>query len=417
MTSSGVVRSDDLRKENHRRVLDTLRARGSCSPAGVSSATGLSAASISLLAKQLADQGIVQSLRLTPTQTSGSSRGRPQTSISLNANAGDIISLTLLLDRIRVQRVDYTGKVLLTHEQTIKSLSMSESALLHGCCNAIQDILRQDAGNEVKRIGVAVEGVVENKSGVLNRSPIIKPRNVNLGKRLQTRFKLPVSMFNNCHLVSEALSRQSSDTLGDSFATIVFSQGVGLGLFIDGAAVAGTRTSALELAHLRFERDGALCRCGQHGCIEAYAAGYGIERMAQDRSIHDTLEGAVSSQEIQALCEAAQGDDTAAMQAFAIAGAAVAEGLSVLFSLFDPMPVAMVGRDKDAIELMRCGIHSVFRNSSHGAVSDIDALLHCFDDEAPLLQSGLIHSTLSRLDKQFAYQSGGSSAAETLSRN
>jgi len=173
MTSSGVVRSDDLRKENHRRVLDTLRARGSCSPAGLSSATGLSAASISLLAKQLADQGIVQSSRLTPTQTSGSSRGRPQTSISLNANAGDIISLTLLLDRIRVQRVDYTGKVLLTHEQTIKSLSMSESALLHGCCNAIQDILRQDAGNEVKRIGVAVEGVVENKSGVLNRSPII----------------------------------------------------------------------------------------------------------------------------------------------------------------------------------------------------------------------------------------------------
>lgn len=400
MNGSSIVRSDDLRNENRRRVLDTLRLAGASSPASLGELTGLSAASISSLSSQMADQGIIQSSR--PKVQSNGGRGRPQSLIDLSSSAGDIITLSLTLDLIHVQRVNYAGELLHCNTREIQSREIGESELLNTCQSAISQMMQCSTGSPVQRIGVAYQGITENNNGVLAWSPIIQHRNVNLGAFLHSSFNLPVSVNNDCRLIAEALSKSSRQLLGSSFATVLFSQGVGLGLYIDGKPFSGMRSSALELGHLRFERNGALCRCGRRGCIEAYAADYGIQRMVMGHDINDEPIGRVNAGQISKLCDAATANDKPAMQAFAIAGAAVGEGLSALFTLLDPMPVALVGRSKDCFALMRSGISSVFRNQPDATVN-IDELLHCFEDAEPLLQNGLINNTLSLLDHQFAY--------------
>jgi len=329
--------------------------------------------------------------------------------ITLDATAGDIVALMVTIDTITVQRVNYAGELKHSDVTTFDSRSLSEDKLLEIICNAVEGGIatkadtRMDieANNRVRHIGVAFQGVTENDSGVLAWSPIINHTNISLGTVLQNRFQRPVTLNNDCRLIAEALSRSSSKQLGSSFAALLFSQGVGLGLTIDGKPFSGMRTSALELGHLCFERNGALCRCGKRGCIEAYAADYGIQRLATGQSIHDDPSGRVAAQSMVNLYDAAKAGDTAAVQAFAIAGAALGEGLVTLFTLFDPMPVALVGRKQHTFELMRSGLNSAFRNHPIQG-KRIDELLHCFDDAEPLLAAGLIHNTLSTLDRHFA---------------
>jgi len=392
-------RSDDLRTENRRRVLGCLRASGPCSPAKVANDTGLSPASISSLTKQLVEQGIAIRNR---QKADNGSRGRPQSLIELNATAGDIVTLNLAIDLIQVQRINYAGALLHDELLATDTRSLDKRQFVDIVCQQIKQVINLNIGHPVQQIGIAFQGLVDNPGGNLSWSPIIRHTDVDLGDVLQNIFKLPVSVKNDCQLISQALSISASETLGQSFATVAFFHGVGLGLYIDGKPFTGVSTSALELGHLRFERDGALCRCGRKGCIEAYAADYGIQRLANGTSIHEPPVGRVGSDEMQTLSHAGIANDQPAVQAFAIAGAAIGEGLLTLFTLLDPMPVALVGRSIEGLDLMRKGINSVFREQKHTAVC-IDDLLHCFEEAEPLLLMGLASNTLAHVDAQFSY--------------
>lgn len=399
MNESKIIRSDDLRSENRRRVLLSLRRHGASTPAQIRRHTGLSAASISSLTSQMADQHILESTRLSDTEPG--TRGRPTTQITLNPGAGCIIALSLTIDLIKAQRVDYAGQICSSNEQVRDTRQLDESELLDALTQAVREVLPADEPNAVHHIGLCFQGVTEHASGSLVWSPIIKEKNIPIGKILSEEFNLPVTVYNDCRLITDALRDTMVEPGANSFAAILFSHGVGLGLYLDGKPFSGTRTSALEMGHLRFERDGALCRCGKFGCIEAYAADYGIERLACGQSIHDNPIGRVDTSNLLQLIEAAESGDTAALQAFAIAGAAIGEGLASLFTLLDPMPVALVGRNQRSFALMYEPMQNTLIRElrSDGDLAD---MFHCFDKSEPLLERGLIINALESVDTQFA---------------
>ena len=79
------------------------------------------------------------------------------------------------------------------------------------------------------------------------------------------------------------------------------------------------------------------------------------------------------------------------------------DGLSILFTLLDPMPVALVGHSDSAFELMSSGIHTILAEHLING-PDPSALLHCFNHDDPLLCQGLIDNSLSQVDRLFADQ-------------
>lgn len=399
MRTANIIRSDDLRNENRRRVLSALRQHGPCTPARINQLTGLSAASISSLTSQMIEQGILISKRLDGPEPSA--RGRPQSQIMLKAEAGFVITLSLTIDLIKVQRVDYAGTLCDSREHVLDTRQLDRQSLVNALTEAIEAIFPDDDPDGVHHIGVSFQGITEHASGTLSWSPIIKETNVPLGRLLQERFSLPVSVNNDCRLIADGLSSELLNGSNGSFATILFSHGVGLGLYIDGQPFSGSTSSALELGHLRFERDGALCRCGKQGCIEAYAADYGIERLANGQSIHDIPAGRVSVEDRQELLLQAESGQRAAIQAFAIAGAAIGEGLASLFTLLDPMPVAFIGRNAGAFELMRKPLENTLARELRNSV-DVSELFQCFEHADPLLERGLIKCALDAVDTAFA---------------
>lgn len=381
-------------------MLKTLRSEGPCSPVSLSSLTDLSTASISILGSHMVEQSILLSEKSSSPGRS-TPRGRPQSQLVLNPKVGHIVTLTIRIDLLRVQRIDYAGNVCATWDKELSTRDTSRSQLLRAIHRAITRVCPPEYLTSLHHIGVAFQGVVEHTNGNLVWSPIIADRDVPLGAYLKKKFGVSVSVNNDNHLVSQALSQQHTDALGDTFAGIIFSYGVGLGLHLDGKPFAGSRSSALEFGHLGFEVNGALCRCGNRGCIEAYAANYGIARMAQKGSINDVPIGRFTKAELQRLSIKAVAGDRAALKAFTIAGEAIGEGLAILFTLLDTMRVAMIGRTLQEFDLMRDGIESGFHRRMYRDSSILE-LLHCFEDEKPLLDYGLTQSSLLEVDKQLA---------------
>jgi predicted NBD/HSP70 family sugar kinase len=52
--------------------------------------------------------------------------------------------------------------------------------------------------------------------------------------------------------------------------------GIAAGIVADGELWRGARGTAGEVGHISIDPNGPLCRCGQHGCIEALAGGGAI---------------------------------------------------------------------------------------------------------------------------------------------
>ena len=66
-------------------------------------------------------------------------------------------------------------------------------------------------------------------------------------------------------------------------AVVLLGRGVGLGVVVDGQLQHGATSTATEWGHTKVERHGRLCRCGDHGCLEAYVGADSILGAWSDR--------------------------------------------------------------------------------------------------------------------------------------
>jgi len=182
---------------------------------------------------------------------------------------------------------------------------------------------------------------------------------------------------------------------------VLFSHGIGLGVYLSGVPFTGAHSSALELGHVLFEKDGALCRCGKQGCIEAYAADYGIVRNAAELPLNE-FPGVELTNKVfdELICETHKNSENET-QAFKLAGKAIGFGLTTVFTLLDPLPVALVGHNTQAVNLMRDEIENELNNVSRSP-GNYTQLIHCYNDDTQLLLDGMTLEAMTLVDSIFA---------------
>jgi len=92
---------------------------------------------------------------------------------------------------------------------------------------------------------------------------------------------LPVLIDNDTNMVTLAELWFGAGRGRQSFAVVTIEYGVGMGLVLDNRLYRGSGGLGLELGHTKVQLDGALCRCGKRGCLEAYLADYALVREAR----------------------------------------------------------------------------------------------------------------------------------------
>jgi glucokinase len=70
-----------------------------------------------------------------------------------------------------------------------------------------------------------------------------------------------------------------------SFLLVIFGRGIGSAIVLDGSIYKGENNLSGEMAHTVIKTDGPLCKCGNHGCLEAIASFPAVVRAVKERII------------------------------------------------------------------------------------------------------------------------------------
>lgn len=395
-----IARPNDLRRQNRRRVLTAIRRQGTLSRTDIRNSTGLSAATVTAIVSELTDQGVIAKPHLETQRAR--TRGRPKVALTINPRIATVGTMVFKRNTVSATLVDYAGHTV--SERTLKreteALDLPEIRdLILGCMN--EAIEEAGLAEPPKRIAVGVQGTTDVDGETMLWSPITPHRNVPLGAWLHGHFKAPVRIWNDCDMIAQALHWHEPAHYEKNFAAVLLSYGVGMGLFQNGELVNGTRSSGMEFGHMTYIPDGAPCRCGRHGCIEAYVGDYAISSHAAGTQADD------GTRNIRIIMQAARNGDRKALDALEAAGRALGTGLANLFALMDPFPVALVGSGAAAFEFMEQPLRAVLAKSLAGASSSsID--ISCFPDEMPIIHKGCAISALLVLDREITLLTNGS---------
>ncbi|MFV0487928.1 MAG: ROK family protein, partial [Vibrio fluvialis] len=251
---------------------------------------------------------------------------------------------------------------------------------------------------DIARIGVAVQGLAENQRGIVTWSPAFGSHDIPIAHPLTQAFGIPVAIGNDANMIAEALIGNGAPRHGTNIV-IFIGHGVGMGLIIDGAVFHGDTGAAAEFGHMNHLPRGALCRCGRRGCIEAYAADYGILRMANGGASNEPPHAtAIPDQVLRNIETAARAGNPHASAAFAAAGEALGYGIARLIAVLNPSRIVIAGIGTRAMPLLAPSLHQAIAD---GVVEELrrGILIDIIPLETDLIIQGTIAQALRTLDR------------------
>lgn len=391
------IRHDDLRRRNRSLIIGAVRRAGLLSRTALSASTGLSNSTISAISADLIAEGILrESNGQTDTELR---RGRPQVGIEIAPDPASVIAAVLSLNSISGAVIDYSGTEILHDSRRISTLTLGREELCKSVLDFLFDLaVRSGRKHVLRRIVLATQGTTDADGRTMAWSPITPHRDLPFAEIIHRRFRVPVTVQNDCNMMAEAMRWRDPVRYQSDFIAILLANGIGMGLVSKGALYTGTRSSAAEFGHMTHQPGGALCRCGQRGCIEAYAGNYAIWRNARELS-EDTPPDADVETQLEDIAERARANDGPERRAFEKAGKAIGYGLGSMFALIDPAPVAFTGWGARHFDLIAPAMQDALAQTAGGQHSS--ALVYeTIAEEIPVIEKGCAMRALTWIDRE-----------------
>jgi len=336
------VLGDSLRPMRQ-QVFDQVRASGLISRVQVAKDLGVSPASVTVICAELLDMGLIEEVALPRDADSG--RGRPAVAMGVRGRSHVVAGMKLSDREHTAVITDFAGNLMADEviardpgPVSLTEMLAAVDALLQRVCHKA-GLLAAD----LAFVGVGVPGFVDHASGMVLWSSTLTDRAVPLAAALQAHLGLPVAIDNDANLVALAeLWFGAGRALAD-FAVVTIEHGLGMGFVMNHRIYRGAQSLGMELGHTKVQLDGALCRCGQRGCLEAYVADYALAREAVTALNLNSGQTPPVPVLLERLFQQARAGNPTARSIFRRAGRYLAMGLANVVNLFDPALIILSG--------------------------------------------------------------------------
>ena len=392
--------SETVRRNNRGLLLSALRVAGPLPRTQLAGETGLSHATITAITQDMLAQGILADLPDGEKTGDGKGRGRPAVRLGFNRSAAALALVEIDVNRARFSLVDYGGTLIDRIEKPDPGRSLVQETAAQFVSAGIAELRQRNPAEatSLRRIAVSLQGILDRDGVALKWSPVPRLAGQDLAAALAELQNVPVTLHKRGRLLAEGTRWLDPALRERSVATIFVGSTVAMGMTFRGQILGRSDEGATEFGHMNHIPDGALCRCGMKGCVEAYAADYGILRAAFSVPDHAPPAGHVPAAQYDELIARAQGGDRRVAHAFNLAGRAIGYGLNRLMAVFDPTDVAIVGPGARAFPLMRAEIEAALAASLVCTVNGMPEM-HTFLDESEPIFTGLMMKTLNELDQ------------------
>lgn len=270
-----------VKRINRSVLLRLVRAQGGLSRAQLAQASGLTKSTVSLLVRELIDEGWLSETGVTPA----SGQGRPSTPLHIDGTTRGLIGVEVAVEALRVVGISLTGEVLWSVEEPL-----ADTAPERVCKQAAQLVslaCMQFTQRELRLtgVGIGLPGAFDDATGVVRFAPNLGWRNVNFVPLITQALSdagvpdVPVYVQNEAD--TAALSEYEF-ALGDAKDSLIFvscGAGVGAGIVLNDRLFTGAQGMAGEIGHSILQVDGALCSCGRKGCAETFFGARALARL------------------------------------------------------------------------------------------------------------------------------------------
>lgn len=233
-----------------------------------------------------------------------------------------------LLEELRFH-ADFSG-LCQTHNHQPE---LAWQSILHIMADAITKVRGHYA--HIAAVGIGFPGFIDPHTQMIAQSPNLPGlRDVDLSADLSAMLQLPVITENDA-LAAAYGEYVTAPTSSKHLLYLGLGTGVGGGMILNGQPVQGQHGVAMEVGHIITDPEGRLCGCGNRGCMEKYASATGV-------SISYAIASGEQLDAEQIAKLAAQGDANA-IQAYALAGHALAQSVAHIVKVIDIADIVVGG--------------------------------------------------------------------------
>ncbi len=310
-------------------------------------------ANVTFLINELLEENLVRE----GAQGTEKVRGRKPTFLYLNPQKTFAIAIDVRASRTFMMMTDSIGKQIgevvsfpteNVPERFVKSLS-------HRIKKLVED---NKSGANCKGIGIVIPGMVDRQAGIVINAPALGWKNVNLLTPLQREFEETEIQLENsgkaCAL-SQVWSTNGGGTTGQNDIVFVsVSDGLGVGIIINGELLRGKHNTAGEFGHVPLSIDGPPCSCGANGCWETYVSNLATLSRYFGRRIAFKEPQAIEISQftIEDLIAVARQGDGKALAALNSTARYLGLGLASVINAIDPSEVYIGGEITEAWDLI-----------------------------------------------------------------
>jgi glucokinase len=200
-------------------------------------------------------------------------------------------------------------------------------------------------------VGVGAPGPLDRERGIVLVAPNLGWLNFPLRDRIHDRLALPTTLDNDANCATFGEWWQGAARGGRNVVGLTIGTGIGGGLILNGALYHGASDMAGEVGHTTIDLNGRHCKCGNYGCLEAYASAPAIATRAREVLVREEGESAIPGmvqgrfEEItaQTVYDAATAGDPVASEIVRDTARYLGAGVANLLNIFNPDTVVIAG--------------------------------------------------------------------------
>lgn len=330
-----------LKQINRMALVRQLCGEPGLSRAALAEIVGLTKSTVSLLVRELLDEGWLSESALIAT----GALGRRATPLHIDGSRLALIGVDMGIGAARIVATNLLGEVL--DERVLDYVDSSDAAACIAMMAAELTAMAQPGasldGRTLLGVGMGLHGVVDDAKGVLHNAPHLGWRNVDVASRMREHLAgsalagLPLFIQNEANVAALAELEFSDQANTDPLIYLSIGYGVGAGISVNGRLLTGLYGFAGEVGHSILQQGGPLCSCGRRGCADALL---GLQ------AIMDEVFGAPAAAGPEALTRLfglVEAGDSAACRVVEAAGRNLGVLLNNLWVAFDPMCIVIGG--------------------------------------------------------------------------
>ncbi|HEV8485896.1 MAG TPA: ROK family transcriptional regulator [Blastocatellia bacterium] len=338
------------REINRQIVLNLVRTHQPISRADLARIMSVRRGVVSRLINELLAEALV-----FEGTTGESHRGRKPTFLYIDSRERCVVAVDIRASRTYIQVTDLVGRQLVAAGSLPSQ--RDPKRLIAELSRRIKKILsdHKEVGT-CEGIGVVVPGMTDSLTSRVINAPTLDWHDVDIKEALSAATGLPVHVENSgraCALAQMWATRGIASAIGD-LVFVSVSDGVGVGIVINGEILRGRHNIAGEFGHVPLSIDGPRCSCGATGCWEAYISNLATLSRYFGRNLQEmkAIPAEIATFTIEDLIVRARAGDAKAVAALQSTARYLGLGLASIINVIDPTSIYIGGEIMAAWDLI-----------------------------------------------------------------